>query len=164
MLSRSFRIAETQSKMRLKAQFVFLISPDTPTHSSVPTNTTQGVVKFGEWGGHAYRLRRPIQRLPHHQAVSCNPIPELLSLWTFSIVRYKTEAKILKWLCIESGFCFRLQVNNKNKGGGGRLRGNKPNQLGPFEWANLKHCTMEKVHKLNNSEYKPSSESVSIYL
>ena len=96
MLSRLFRIAETQSKIRLRAQFVFPISPDTPNHSSVPTNTNQGVVKFGERGGHAYRLRRPIQRLPHHQTVSCNPSPELLSSWTFSIVRYKTKAKILK--------------------------------------------------------------------
>jgi hypothetical protein len=50
---------------------------------------------------------------------------ELLSFWTFSIVQCKTEAKRLKLQRFESRVCFRLQVKN---GGGGRLRGDKPNQ------------------------------------
>ena len=54
---------------------------------------------------------------------------------TFSIVRYK-KAKRSKLLRFESAICFRHEVKMVGEGG---LRGNKPNQLGPFEWANLKH-------------------------
>jgi hypothetical protein len=49
---------------------------------------------------------------------------ELLSLWTFSVVRYKKATTFRK--------CDLLSSSGKNKGEG-VLRGNKPNQLGPFE-------------------------------
>ena len=37
---------------------------------------------------------------------------ELLSLWTFSIVRYE-KAKTLKLLRFDSGICFHLQVKTR---------------------------------------------------
>ena len=55
--------------------------------------------------------------------------------WTFGLFPssdVKTKAKRLTLLRFESGFCFCLQLEI----GKGGCEGNKPNQLGPFEWAN----------------------------
>ena len=69
---------------------------------------------------------------------------ELLSFWTFSIVQCKTKAKRLKLQRFESRFCFRLQVKN---GGGGRLRGDKPNQSSlVFEISSLNGTWLIRVY------------------
>jgi hypothetical protein len=43
-----------------------------------------------------------------------------------------------------------LEPQVKNKGGG--LKGNKPNQLGPLEWANLEHWTVFEISSLNGAQ------------
>ena len=86
------------------------------------------------------------------QAISSNH--ELHRIMEFMDVFHrpiKAKAKRLKLLRFEIWFWFCLQV--KNNGGGGGLRGNKPNQLGPYQWANLKHwATVPMSEQISNTE------------
>ena len=92
---------------------------------------------------------------------------ELLSSWTFSIVLCKTKIKITT---------FRKRVlvsySGKNRGEGLWVMNPPPPFLPDYERRTrfrnvilifVLHRMMEKVQKLNNSEYKPTSESFSIY-
>ena len=123
---------------------------ETTCPSNMPTEKNQvggGAVIFGEGHGHnnCYSkntnlpfwneslLRNTAMKLK--QTAGAIRITEFMHFFHRPI---KTKPKRLKLLCFEIWFWFRLQVKIKIREGGW-LRGNKPNQLGPFEWVNLTH-------------------------